>query len=124
MSRSVPEWIGKNDDEAPPQRVRLRVFQRCCGRCHACARLMRAGERWTCEHIVALCNGGANKEANLGLTCSNCLPAKNAADVAEKSLIARKRSKHLGTWKAKSRPMDGSRGSKFKKHMDGSVSLR
>lgn len=103
MPRSVPEWTGRSDDDAPPPRVRLRVFDRHQGRCHACTRKVLAGETWTCEHLKALCNGGRNIESNLGVTCCNCLPDKNAADVAEKSLVYRKRAKHLGITKPKSR---------------------
>lgn len=104
MARSVPEWHGRDDDEPVPPRIRLRVFERKQGRCHACTRKITAGEKWTCEHIVALVNGGRNAESNLGLTCKNCLADKNAADLAEKAMIYRKRAKHLGLLKT-SRPI-------------------
>ncbi len=123
MSRSVPEWIGRTDDTVPPPRVRLRVFDRFAGRCHACTRKILAGERWTLEHIKAICNGGENAESNLGLTCSNCLPSKNAQDAAEKATVYAKRSKHLGL-KRPSRPFPGSRQSKWKRRMDGMVVRR
>jgi hypothetical protein len=97
MTRSVDEWIGKDDDEAPPPRVRVRVFDAKGGRCHKCTReIFPSRETWTCEHIIAIINGGKNAESNLGLTCCNCLPEKNAEDVAEKSAIYHKRAKHLG----------------------------
>ncbi len=120
MSRSVAEWIGKTDDTPVPARVRMRVFEKKGGRCHACTRRVSAGERWICEHIVALINDGENRERNLGVTCSNCLPAKNAADVSEKSLVARIAKKHLGI-KRKSRPMPGTRASGIRKRMSGKV---
>lgn len=81
------------------------------------------GESWTLEHLTALCNGGDNAESNLGVTCKNCLPAKNAADVAEKSKVYQKRAKHLGLKKS-SRPMPGSKASGWKKKMDGTVVRR
>lgn len=121
MSRSVPEWIGTSDDQRAPPRVRVRVFERCQGACGQCGRKIRAGESWTLEHLKALVNGGANRESNLGVTCRNCLPAKNAADVAEKSLIARKRSKHLGIKPKSSRPIPGSKASGIRKRMNGQV---
>lgn len=123
MSRSVPEWIGRTDDTPVPQRVRLRVFDAKGGLCHKCRRKIRAGEPWTCEHVKAVINGGPNRESALDLTCSNCLVPKNNADVAEKSKVYAIRSKHLGIKKT-ARPMNGSRGTKFKKHMDGRVSER
>lgn len=54
------------------------------------------GENWTLEHLVALVNGGANDETNLTVTCCNCLPEKNAEDVAEKAKVASARQKHIG----------------------------
>ena len=117
MARSVPEWIGKDDDAAPPQRVRLRVFERFSGRCHACRRLVRAGEPWTCEHLIAIINGGENRENNLHITCCNCLAGKNAADAAEKSKVAKIRKKHLSIkprgrrfWRPPGTSFDWSRG--------------
>jgi hypothetical protein len=104
MPRSVKEWAGKNDDTPVPARVRLRVFERCLGRCHKCLRPIGPAEKWTCEHLTAIINGGVNAEPNLRLTCCNCLPAKNAADVAEKAKVARSRKKHLGITKSK-RPL-------------------
>ncbi|MBP1295758.1 hypothetical protein M2192_000359 [Bradyrhizobium elkanii USDA 61] len=35
MSRAIPEWISKTDDEAIPVRVRLRTFQNFKGVCHS-----------------------------------------------------------------------------------------
>lgn len=123
MTRSVEEWIGKTDDTQAPPRVRVRVFERCQGACGQCGRKIRAGESWTLEHLKALVNGGANRESNLGVTCSWCLPAKNAADVAEKAIVYRKRAKHLGI-KRTSRPMDGSKASQWTRKMDGTVVRR
>jgi 5-methylcytosine-specific restriction protein A len=96
MARALPAWVGKTDDTAIPPRVRVRVFERCEGKCGQCGRKIRPGEGWTLEHLIALINGGANAEHNLGVTCDWCLPQKNAADVAEKAVTARVRSKHLG----------------------------
>lgn len=116
--RSVPTWVGKTHDTQIPPRVRLRVFSNKDGRCHRCTRKILPGEEWVCEHLIAVINGGPNRESNLDVTCCNCLPFKNAADVAEKAMIYRKRSKHLGLVKAK-RPFPGSRASGWKKPMNG-----
>jgi len=120
MPRSVPEWIGAKPDTPVPTRVRTRVFCAKGGGCHKCTRKVLVGEPWTCEHLKAIINGGENRESNLGVTCKNCLPAKNAADVREKSVIARKRAKHLGLHKS-SKPLPFGRKSKWKKKVDGSV---
>lgn len=95
MARSVTEWIGATDDQVPPPRVRIRVYDRFEGKCHRCGRFIRPGEYWVCEHLVALINKGENRERNLGCTCRNCVPLKNADDLTEKSAIADKRKKHL-----------------------------
>lgn len=123
MSRSVEEWRGATPDTPVPPRVRARVFLRFDGRCHACTRKVRPGEPWTCEHLKALINGGENRENNLGITCENCLPQKNAADVAEKSLVARKRAKHLGI-RQTSRPIPGSRNTPWKRTLSGQTIRR
>lgn len=96
MSRAVPEWIGKTDDTPVPPRVRLRVFEAKDGKCHSCGRKIRPGERWTCEHLVALINKGQNRESNLDVTCDWCLPAKNAADVREKSHVRKRQARNIG----------------------------
>lgn len=122
MSRSVELWIGKTDDTPAPPRVRLRVWERCEGKCHRCSRKIRAGERWTLEHLIALINGGRNAEDNLCLTCCNCTPIKNAEDVAEKAKVYAIRSKHVGIRKRSTFP--GSRDSNWKKRMNGEVVKR
>jgi len=95
MSRSLPIWIGASDDTPAPPRVRVRVFERCDGKCTQCGRKLRPGEAWTLEHLIALINGGRNAEDNLGVTCGWCLPAKNAVDVALKAKTYAVKSKHL-----------------------------
>lgn len=95
MARTTQEWVGRNDDDVPPDYVRVRVFDRCRGICHMCGRVIRAGERWILEHLKAIINGGLNRESNLGLTCCLCLPKKNAADLAEKSETYHMRKKHV-----------------------------
>lgn len=124
MSRSVAEWIGKTDDTPVPDRVRVRVFTAKGGRCHRCSRKIgiSAGEKWTCEHLIALINGGENRERNLDVTCRWCLPEKNAEDVAEKSLIYRRRKKHIGIKKPSK--FACSRNSKWRKKISGEVVAR
>lgn len=93
--RSVDEWIGATDDQVPPPRVRLRIFDTHGGRCHLCTAKIMPGTYWQADHVKALCNGGENRESNLKPACRNCCYAKTAEDVAEKSDIATKRKKHI-----------------------------
>lgn len=122
--RSVSEWIGKSDDSAIPPRIRVRVFIRDDGRCQCgCRRKIIVGEKWETDHRIALINGGENREANLVTLLTEHHRTKTAADVAEKSKVARIRKKYLGI-KSKGRPMPGSKASGWRKRMDGTVERR
>ena len=55
-----------------------------------------AGDLWDVDHVVALVNGGEHREANLAPALRDKHREKTAQDVAEKSMIARGRAKHLG----------------------------
>ena len=90
MSRAVAEWIGKTDDSKVPPHVRARIFKNRGGRCHLAGRVIRAGEPWDLDHIIALVNGGENRESNLAPALKDKHREKTAADVAEKAEVARK----------------------------------
>lgn len=96
MSRTPDEWIGADDDTAIPPRVRLRVWERAAGRCQICGRKIMLGDSWQADHIVALINGGENRESNLRVACGWCHRMKTKEDVAEKSAVYRKKAKHIG----------------------------
>jgi 5-methylcytosine-specific restriction protein A len=121
--RRIPEWIGKNDNSRPPPRVRLRVFERDGGICYLSNRKIGAGEKWELEHIIALCNGGENRESNMAPALAAPHKIKTAADVALKSKNYRTRAKHLGL-RPKGRPMPGSKASGLRKRMNGQVERR
>jgi len=87
-----------------------------------CQRKLRPGDKWTCDHRIAIINGGANRETNLQVLCEWCDKPKTVFDVREKATVYRKRAKHLGIRKRSS--FATNRNSKFKKRMDGTVVLR
>lgn len=93
--RTVEEWLGKTDDQRAPPRVRLRIFER-DNRCHLCGCEIQVGQKWDMDHVVALINGGENREANLRPAHRDCHKKKTALDVAEKAKNARIRLKHVG----------------------------
>lgn len=124
MSRSVDLWVGKDDDEQAPPRVRLRVFERECGKCHRCRRKIGAADKWILEHRIAIILGGRNAEDNLCLTCQWCLPKKNAEDQAAKSKLANIQKRDLGIKIRKGQPMPGSRDSGWKRPMRGPAERR
>lgn len=96
MSREVPEWIGKTDDSRPPPRVRVRVFEKHGGICYLTSRVIRAGDKWELEHIIAIINGGENRESNLAPALVAPHKIKSAEDMRQKSKNYRVRAKHLG----------------------------
>ncbi len=99
--RRVDEWIGKNDDAMPPPRVRLRIFDAHGGMCHISKRKIRAGELWDLDHVIALCNGGENRESNLAPALKDKHREKTADDVKQRAKDDRVRAKHNGTFTPK-----------------------
>lgn len=120
MPRSVPEWIGKTDDTPIPARVKLRVFEKYNERCCHCDLLIVGRLRPAYDHIVALINGGENRESNIQLLCSECHKAKTGGDVREKAVIYRKRSRRLKLH-SRRRLIPGSKGSGYRRKMDGTT---
>jgi 5-methylcytosine-specific restriction protein A len=121
--RTVPTWTGSTPDAPIPPRVRVRVWERAEGRCQAgCGRkLFPPADRWECDHVVALANGGAHAESNLQVACQWCHRAKTSHDVAEKAAVARKIKKHIGA-RAKSRqPMPFGRRDRLKRKVNGDI---
>ncbi len=97
MARTVDEWIGRDDNQAIPARVRVRIFDKAGGACAICSRKIGGIVRPAIDHIIPIIAGGKNRESNLQLLCmSPCHAQKTKRDVAEKSMIARKHAKHLG----------------------------
>lgn len=109
MSREVPEWIGKTDDTAIPDRVRLRVYEKANGDCAVCGQGVLSCEF---DHIIPLILGGANRESNIQLLCVPCHRAKTKRDVKIKAKVARVKKKHIGIKKPRTirswRRFDGS----------------
>ena len=112
MSRELPEWEATNDNQAIPARVKIRVFDRAGGKCAECTLPIVGKLRPAYDHIEALINGGKHAESNLQLLCVPCHAVKTKTDVAEKSITARVRAKHLGLKKPRTirswRRFDGS----------------
>ncbi|MDE4176336.1 HNH endonuclease signature motif containing protein [Phaeobacter sp. PT47_59] len=105
MSRPVPEWIGRTDSTPAPARVKARIVMAQDGIC-ACGcgvKLGAAGEGIDFDHTQALILGGENRESNLRALRRPCHGAKTKQDVKQKSVEARKRNKHLGLNKKRSR---------------------
>lgn len=94
--QTVPEWIAKNDNEAIPPRVKLRIFQKFNKRCAGCTLLIVGKLRPEYDHVSALINGGQHRESNIQLLCSACHKVKTRTDIAEKSDAYRKQLNAAG----------------------------
>lgn len=94
--RPVKEWIGKRPESAAPPKVRQRVRDRDGGICRLCSTEIKDIESFELDHIIALINGGENREENLSAVHAHCHKDKTARDVAEKAKVAAMRQKFTG----------------------------
>lgn len=86
MARSVPEWIGKNDDAPIPVRVKLRVFEVHNRTCWLCRQPITVSGGTDIHHKTPLADGGRHAEGNLvpvHRKCHRLLTAREAQDRAE-----------------------------------------
>ena len=114
--RSTDEWIGKTPDTPVPPRVKVRVFERHEGKCYLSGRKIMPGDKWQVDHVIALINGGENRERNLAPVLDAPHKAKTKEDVRIKSKVARVKAKHLGL-----KPRSSFGNPRFKKKLDGTV---
>lgn len=96
MSRSVGEWIARNDDTKIPPRVMERVARKADGRCVKCTRETGPALPGECDHVVPLVLGGEHRETNLQWLCKTCHAAKTRLDVRLKAKAARISKRNLG----------------------------
>lgn len=106
---------------------RLKIWERDKGVCCLCA-LKIDGVRglWIVEHIRALELGGEDSEKNMGVAHKACADDKTngpKGDHARAAKAKRVKRKALGVEKSKN-PLPGSRATKWKRKMDGSVVRR
>ena len=124
MTRTTQSWTGKTDDSMPPPMVRLRIFEAYGGCCYLCTRKISAGDTWDLDHTKPLWDGGENVEDNLAPACAGCHRGKTAEEASERAEGKRHRAKAAGI-KAKVRnPVPGSKASRWKKLLDGTVVRR
>ena len=106
---------------------RLRIWERDKGMCCLCPRKIDGvRELWIIEHKRALELGGTDTEDNMGPAHKGCADKKTNGPNGDHAMAAKaKRNKRaaLGLDKSKS-PVPGSRTTKWKRKMDGSVVRR
>lgn len=88
--------------------------------CHICGgNIDPAREKWEAEHTTPRANGGVDVRP----AHAECHKPKTAKDIGDIAKGKRVHDRHFGI-KVATRPMPGSRRSRFKKHMDGRVTER
>ena len=78
------------------RRDKLRVWERDKGVCQSCKRQLTAADKWICEHVRALENGGTNDDANLAVFCEPCAAVKTPKDHATAAKAKRQKQRSLG----------------------------
>lgn len=103
------------------QRQKEKLWEKQQGLCAvASCRTVLVPGRAEDDHHLALVDGGTNELSNRRLICSECHKVKSALEHKANSKAKRLKFGRTRT----SQPMPGSKRSRFKKHMDGSVSER
>ena len=99
---------------------RLQLFIDEGGICCICgAKIDGVKSAWD-EHIDPLWLSGTNARENRGVAHAKCARVKSAGESKDRAKVRSTSEKHFGAHRS-SRPMPGSRRSRFKKRMDGTV---
>lgn len=85
MPRTVPEWIGRNDDAMPPKSVFDRLYAKQDGKDAITGIAFTPGDRICRDHIVPLIDGGENRESNLQLITEKTHKLKTAREAMERA---------------------------------------
>jgi 5-methylcytosine-specific restriction protein A len=105
-----------------PKRIRVEAFARCNGRCENCGSFLRPGH-FQFDHANPAAFGGAATLDNCRVLCSGCHGTKTAhRDVPAIAKSNRIRARQAGIKKRST--FACSKGSRFKKKVDGTVVLR
>jgi 5-methylcytosine-specific restriction endonuclease McrA len=100
-------------------RRKLAIWEREKGLCMLCGCRLQVGG-FIYEHVRALELGGADSDDNIRLTCMPCAGEKTRNDHKMAAKAKRVKAKSLGMKKSKN-PLPGSKGSKWKRKMDGTI---
>ncbi|MGA0604924.1 HNH endonuclease [Phenylobacterium sp. VNQ135] len=102
--RAVAEWIADHPDQAIPDRIKARIFDRYDGKCALTGRKLQIGE-YDFDHIKRLRDGGEHRESNLHPVWRPKHREKTAEENKAGAKAERMRRKHLGLWKGSGRKL-------------------
>ena len=99
------------------------IHERDHGICHWCGDFVPLDEA-EFDHITPFALGGADDEANLGPVHKPCHAAKTKGDVKRIAKAKRVAKKHQGIITRRIAKIPGSKGTVWKKKLDGTVERR
>lgn len=124
MPYVVREDVGTTKRRSLSGHSRLKAWERTGGICVVCDQpIDGVRERWIVEHIRALELGGADDIENMGPAHDTCGREKTREDHARSARAKRQKIRHLGAAVAV-KPLTGSRASRLKRKVDGTVVRR
>ena len=106
---------------------RTEIFAAFAGVCHICGFEIDGGrEAWQADHIIPLRLGGDDERgsANIQPAHDACHSDKTREDVRHISKSKRMRQREMGIKKTVRNPLPGSKASRWKKRLDGTVVRR
>ncbi|MDJ0513100.1 MAG: HNH endonuclease signature motif containing protein [Methyloceanibacter sp.] len=106
-----------------PKSVKREAFERAGGKCEECTRFLTPG-KFQYDHVLADGLGGKPTLENCRVLCDWCHGLKSANDDVPKMAKADRGRAKIMEGKKSKRPVPGSRGTKFRKRMDGTVERR
>jgi 5-methylcytosine-specific restriction protein A len=104
-------------------KIRIAAMGRCKGYCENCGAFLRTG-RFAFDHVNPDGLTGEPTLENCMVLCNPCHDDKTRLDTHVIAKAKRREALHLGVKKPTRNPLPGSKASKYKKKMDGSVVLR
>ncbi len=102
---------------------KVAIFLAAQCRCHICGALINPQhELWEVEHVIPLAMGGKDDETNLRPAHKSCHAPKTVLDQSSIAKAKRLEARRLGIRKTPTMP--GSRGTRWRKKLDGTVMPR
>lgn len=104
-----------------PRRVKLAAFERAGGRCEGCTARLMPG-KFEYDHRIPCALGGEPTLANCVVRCTACHGVKTAhKDVPDIARAKRRQARHVGARTPPRHVIPGSKLSRWKKRLDGTV---